>query len=62
MTTSLTGRSVRGLVCVAAMESTTFWLAWSVTLPKIVCRLFSQVVGATVMKNCEPLVFGPELA
>jgi len=28
----------------------------------MVCFMFSQGVGATVMKNCEPLVPGPALA
>jgi hypothetical protein len=32
------------------------------TLPKIVCLPSSQGVGASVMKNCEPLVSGPLLA
>ena len=32
------------------------------TSPKMVCLPFSHGVGATVMKNCDPLVFGPELA
>lgn len=31
-------------------------------LPNIVCFLSSHCVGANVMKNCEPLVFGPEFA
>jgi len=30
-----------------------------VTSPKIVCLPVSHVVGATVMKNCEPSVPGP---
>src|SRR5690606_5708252 len=62
MTTSASGRSVRGLVCAEAMPSTTFWLAASVTSPKMVCLRVSHAVGATVMKNCEPLVPGPALA
>jgi hypothetical protein len=37
-------------------------LSSSTTSPKIVCLKFSQVVAATVMKNCEPLVPGPALA
>eukprot|EP00967_Tisochrysis_lutea_P084239 scaffold117647_cov32-Tisochrysis_lutea.AAC.2 len=32
------------------------------TRPKTVCLLSSHVVGAHVMKNCEPLVLGPALA
>ena len=28
----------------------------------MLCLKFSQVVGATVMKNCEPFVLGPALA
>jgi hypothetical protein len=31
ITTSLSGRSVRGLVCAVAIASTTFWLAGSAT-------------------------------
>ena len=58
----LTGRSVRGLVWVPAMASTTFWPAASVTSPKMVCLRVSQAVATTVMKNCEPLVPGPALA
>src|SRR6266480_4717633 len=34
----------------------------STTSPKIVCRLSSQGVAATVMKNWLPFVFGPALA
>ena len=34
----------------------------STTSPKIVCLPFSQSVGASVMKNWLPLVFGPALA
>ena len=37
--------------------------ASSATWPKMVCRLFRCGVGATVMKNCEPLVVpGPAFA
>ena len=32
------------------------------TYPKIVCLLFSHSVVAIVIKNCDPFVFGPELA
>lgn len=31
-------------------------------LPKIVCFPSSHCVGANVIKNCDPLVSGPELA
>jgi hypothetical protein len=34
----------------------------STTSPKIVCLPFSHSVGASVMKNWLPLVFGPRLA
>src|SRR5271154_6859386 len=34
----------------------------STTSPKMVCLPVSQVVGTVVMKNCDPLVFGPEFA
>src|SRR5581483_10432798 len=34
----------------------------STTSPKMVCLPVSHVVGATVMKNCDPFVFGPALA
>ena len=34
----------------------------SMTSPKIVCLPLSHGVGATVTKNCEPFVPGPELA
>jgi hypothetical protein len=40
----------------APILSTTSREAWSATSPKIVCLPWSQVVGAVVMKNCEPLV------
>ena len=45
-----------------AMASTTALLSSSATSPKIVCLKLSQVVGLTVMKNCDPLVPGPALA
>lgn len=32
------------------------------TLPKMVCLPSNHGVGASVMKNCEPFVLGPELA
>ena len=38
------------------------WLAASVTSPKMACLLSSHGVGASVMKNWLPLVFGPALA
>ena len=34
------------------------WMA----LPKIVCLLSSHLVTSVVIKNCEPLVFGPAFA
>ena len=49
-------------VFVLPMASTTFCDAASFTSPKMVCLRLSQVVGATVIKNCEPLVPGPEFA
>ena len=61
MTTSSTGLSIRP-VGVVAMASTTSRLAWSATSPKIVCLKFRCGVLPTVMKNCEPLLFGPALA
>ena len=45
ITTGSTGRSP-GPVAVVPIASTTSRLSWSATSPKIVCRLFSQVVGA----------------
>ncbi|TGO32625.1 hypothetical protein BHYA_0301g00090 [Botrytis hyacinthi] len=33
-----------------------------VTRPKIVCFPSNHGVGANVIKNCDPFVFGPELA
>ena len=49
-------------VLTAAIASITFWLAASFTSPKIECLRFSQAVAATVIKNCDPLVFGPAFA
>src|SRR3954447_2295782 len=40
---------------------TTFWV-FSMTSPKIECLLSSQGVATWVMKNCDPLELGPELA
>ena len=55
--------SVAGLSCppvfAVAIASTTAWLAESFTSPKMLCLRFNHVVGATVIKNCEPLVPGP---
>ena len=34
----------------------------ALTRPKMVCFPSSHGVGASVMKNCDPLVFGPLLA
>src|SRR3954463_15074716 len=59
--TSLAGRS-RPSVFSPAILSTTARLSASATSPKMVCLPVSQVVGATVMKNCDPLVPGPALA
>ena len=57
---------VTGLSCAPvfafAIASTTPWLAASFTSPKIECLRFNHVVGATVIKNCEPFVPGPEFA
>ena len=55
ITESSTGRSwppVRTLLS----SSTTFLEASSATSPKMVCLPCNHVVGAVVMKNCEPLV------
>src|SRR5215475_8019230 len=46
----------------ATLEILSAMLWPSTTSPKMVCLPVSHVVGATVMKNCEPLVFGPALA
>src|SRR5262249_40945535 len=54
---SSTGRSLRP-VRVLAILSTTARLSASATSPKIVCLRFRCGVGPTVMKNCEPFVFG----
>src|SRR5580658_6162007 len=58
-TTSLFGLSwrLRGTLTIL---SATSWP--STTSPKIVCLPVSHVVGASVMKNCEPLVLGPAFA
>ena len=61
MTTSVSGRSA-GPVDVRPIASTTLRDSWSATSPKIVCLKFRWVVGATVMKNCEPFVPGPAFA
>ena len=61
ITMSDTGRSP-GPVGAAAIASTTSREDWSATSPKMVCLRLSHVVGATVMKNCEPLVPGPAFA
>ncbi len=61
MVTSWAGRSP-GPVAAVAIASTTARLSASATSPKIVCLRVRCVVGATVMKNCEPFVPGPELA
>lgn len=61
ITTGVTGTSCAP-VGVVAILSTTACEAASLTAPKIVCLRFNHVVGATVMKNCEPFVPGPELA
>ena len=57
--TSLFGRSFRPRGTFTIF-STTSWP--STTSPKMVCLPVSHGVGATVMKNCEPLVFGPAFA
>jgi hypothetical protein len=57
--TSFTGRSCASVltnpICLTILIP-------SFTRPKIVCLPSKWGVGARVMKNCEPLVFGPELA
>ena len=58
MTCSVTGRSFAP-VGVVAMASTTRLDSSSVTLPKMVWLPSSHGVGATVMKNWEPLVPRP---
>ena len=55
--TSVLGRSPASLGISLATLSTTSWPL--MTSPKMVCLLFSQGVGMTVMKNWEPLVLGP---
>ena len=47
---------------VVAIASTTSRDVWSATSPKIVWRFWRCGVGATVTKNCEPLVPGPAFA
>src|SRR5215472_9633625 len=57
--TGLNGRSLRGSVAARAICFTSSLLShW----PKIVCRPSRCGVGTSVMKNCDPFVFGPELA
>src|SRR5262249_23667000 len=59
ITTSLFGRSwrLRGTEAILLATSCP-----SITSPKIVCLPVSHSVGATVIKNCEPLVLGPAFA
>lgn len=56
--------SFTGLSCASVLTNpiclTT--LIPSLTRPKIVCLPSRWGVGASVMKNCDPLVLGPELA
>src|SRR5437868_3618054 len=58
-TTSLFGLSWRLRGTFTTLSAT----SWpSTTSPKIVCFPVSHVVGASVMKNCEPFVLGPAFA
>src|SRR5947199_9403593 len=59
MMTGVRGRSFESR-CTFEILLATSWP--STTSPKTVCRLSSQGVAATVMKNWLPLVFGPALA
>jgi len=59
MVTSSTGRSWLPVFTWVIASTTSAPL---MTSPKIVCLPLSQGVGATVMKNCEPLVPGPAFA
>src|SRR5215469_17053967 len=56
--------SLCGLSCVlrATLEILSTTSCPSTTSPKMVCLPVSHDVGATVMKNWQPLVLGPELA
>src|SRR4051812_16826789 len=56
----LSGRSPGLLVATLPILLTTSMP--SVTSPKTLCLSSSHGVGTSVMKNCPPLVFGPELA
>ena len=47
---------------VALLDGVDDFCVSSMTSPKIECLLSSQGVATCVMKNCEPLEFGPELA
>jgi hypothetical protein len=47
-------------VCTSPIRWTTFMPL--LTRPNIVCLPSRKVVGASVMKNCDPFVFGPLLA
>src|SRR6266481_3239083 len=59
MDTVVFGRSFESRDTLEILSAT----SWpSTTSPKMVCRLSSQGVAATVMKNWLPLVPGPELA
>ena len=58
ITQSSTGRSWPPVRTVLS-SSTTFLDSSSATSPKMVCLPCNQVVGAVVMKNCEPLVPRP---
>src|ERR1043166_7828400 len=57
--TGVFGRSLRSRGTLEILFATS---CPSTTSPKIVCRLSSHGVGATVIKNWLPLVFGPEFA
>src|SRR5690606_15280652 len=57
-----TGSSGLSIWSVATSEMATTTSLPSTTSPKIVCRPLSQSVVPTVMKNWDPLLFGPALA
>ena len=54
-------RLVVGVASTRAMEATSRTV-WASHWPKMVCLPLSCGTAASVMKNCEPLVLGPELA
>src|SRR5581483_1543073 len=59
-----TTKSFNGLSCLFLGAFTIFSTTFSpsTSSPKIVCLPVNHSVGAMVIKNCEPFVFGPAFA